>query len=82
LTLINGKAQDAIAIFKANVEEYPRSAGAYDSLGEGYSDSGQRELAIERYHHALKLDPHDQTQPKPFGNLTISPKKISQCDSN
>ena|SRR5215469_12207923 len=58
--LKNDKTQDAIAILKANVQEYPKSASVYDSLGEAYSHSGQKNLAIETYQKALKLDPHDQ----------------------
>jgi CubicO group peptidase (beta-lactamase class C family) len=58
--LKNGKIPDAIAILKKNVQEYPKSAGVYDSLGEAYSNSGQKQLAIESYQNALKLDPHDQ----------------------
>jgi tetratricopeptide (TPR) repeat protein len=58
--LDNGKTQDAIAIFKTNLQEYPKSASAYDGVGDAYSRSGQKESAIESYQNALKLDPHDR----------------------
>ncbi len=51
------KADDAVAIFKLNVEEYPRSANVYDSLGEAYVAAGQKQLAIENYEKALEIDP-------------------------
>jgi hypothetical protein len=32
--LFSGQTQDAIAVFQRNVQEYPKSANVYDSLGE------------------------------------------------
>jgi cytochrome c-type biogenesis protein CcmH/NrfG len=40
-----------------NVELFPQSANAYDSLGEAYMRNGQRALAIENYQRSLALDP-------------------------
>ena len=51
---------DAIAIFKLNVEEYPRSGNVYDSLAEAYEKSGQKQLAIDNYRKAAELDPKNQ----------------------
>ncbi len=58
--LESGKTEDAIEVFKANVEEYPKSANVYDSLGEGYMRSGQKELAIQNYEKSVELDPKNQ----------------------
>ncbi len=54
------RTADAIAIFKLNIEEYPKSSNAYDSLGEAYSKNGQKDLAIENYRKAIELDPKNQ----------------------
>jgi hypothetical protein len=43
--MTSGKVQDAIAVFKLNVERYPRSANVYDSLAEAYERAGQLDLA-------------------------------------
>ena len=51
------KLEEAIKLFKLNVEEYPKSANAYDSLGEAYMKNGQSDLAIESYERSLELDP-------------------------
>jgi CubicO group peptidase (beta-lactamase class C family) len=51
---------DAIAIFKLNVEEYPNSGNAHDSLAEGYAKDGQKQLAIDHYRKSLELDPKNQ----------------------
>lgn len=45
--LSQGKTQDAIALFKRNVEANPNSANAYDSLADGYAKAGMlRDAAI------------------------------------
>lgn len=51
------KIQNAIEIFKLNVEMYPESANVYDSLGEAYMNDGQKELAIQNYQKSLELNP-------------------------
>lgn len=48
---------DAIAIFKLNVETHPKYANGYDSLGEAYMKSGNRELAIKYFQKSVELDP-------------------------
>ncbi len=51
------KLGEAVTLFKLNVEEYPESANAYDSLGEAYMITGQKELAIKNYTKSLELNP-------------------------
>ena len=53
----NNKIQDAIEIFKLNIEIHPNYANGYDSLGEAYMKSGDNELAIQNYQKSLELDP-------------------------
>lgn len=52
-----GRVDEAIKIFRLNVESNPTSANAYDSLGEGYMKRGDRDLAIENYRKSLELNP-------------------------
>jgi predicted alpha/beta superfamily hydrolase len=47
--LFDGKPEDAIATFKANVERYPDSANVYDSLAEAYERGGRIDLAEPLY---------------------------------
>ncbi len=47
----------AIQIHKLNIQTYPKSANPYDSLGETYMASGNKELAIENYEKALAINP-------------------------
>jgi tetratricopeptide (TPR) repeat protein len=51
------KLAEAIAIFKLNVEFYPDAWNVYDSLGEAYMTSGDKELAIANYKKSLELNP-------------------------
>lgn len=48
--------KEAIRIFQLNVEAYPQSSNAYDSLGEGYMDDGNKVFAIANYEKAIQLD--------------------------
>jgi len=52
-----GKNKEAIAIFKLNVEEHPKSWNVYDSLGEAYMKNDQKELAIKFYRKSLEINP-------------------------
>jgi len=58
--LQSNKFAPAIAIFKLNVELYPDSANTYDSLGEAYMASGQKDLAVTNYKKSLELNPKSQ----------------------
>jgi tetratricopeptide (TPR) repeat protein len=54
------KYKDAIRIFQLNVEVYPQSSNAYDSLGEAYMDNGDKALAIANYQKSLQLNPKNR----------------------
>lgn len=54
------KIDEAIKVFELNVEEYPKFWNCYDSLGEGYMNAGQKELAIQNYEKSLELNPQNQ----------------------
>ena len=47
----------AVAVFTMNVEMYPQSANAFDSLGEAYMKSGDKKNAIKNYTRSLELNP-------------------------
>ena len=54
--LQRGKRDEAIEIFKLNVEAYPKGFNTYDSLGEAYMVAGNKELAILNYKKSLELN--------------------------
>jgi uncharacterized protein len=49
------KPEEAIAVFKANVERYPNSANVYDSLAEAHERGGRNDLAEPLYDKARTL---------------------------
>ena len=51
------KVNEAVEIFKLNIELHPQSSNAYDSMGEAYMMRGDRLLAIQNYEISLRLDP-------------------------
>ncbi len=53
--LFNNQPEEAIAVFKANVERYPNSANVYDSLAEAYERGGRIDLAEPLYDKARIL---------------------------
>lgn len=55
--LQSGRLDEAIELFKLNVQAYPGSWNAYDSLAEGYMTRGDAALAIANYQKSLELNP-------------------------
>jgi hypothetical protein len=53
------KIAEAVEFLKLNVEAFPDSANAYDSLGEAYMIAGDKALAVENYQKSLELDPRN-----------------------
>jgi imidazolonepropionase-like amidohydrolase len=55
--LNHDQIDDAIAVFRANVERFPKSSNVYDSLGEAYKKKGEKDLARANYRKSLELNP-------------------------
>src|SRR5581483_3010276 len=60
LLLVGGKERDSVTVFQRNVEKFPNSWNAYDSLGEAYTKAGQKDLAIANYEKSLALNPKNE----------------------
>ena len=54
------KLEDAKAIFKLNVEEYPDSWNTYDSYAEALMNNGEKEEAIKNYEKSVELNPDNR----------------------
>ena len=55
------KLDDAILVFRKNVELHPDSWNAYDSLGEAYMDHGDKDLAVKNYRKSVELKPTSES---------------------
>jgi tetratricopeptide (TPR) repeat protein len=58
--LFAGKTDDAIQVFKLQVQDYPKYWNSYDSIGEAYMKAGQKDLAIANYEKSIELKPDNQ----------------------
>jgi CubicO group peptidase (beta-lactamase class C family) len=80
--MLRGNTTDAIKVFSKNVREYPRSANAYDSLGDAYAAAGENEIAIENYKKALKIDPANEKANKQLRAVLTCGWHLSQQRRN
>ena len=56
------KMNEALDIFKLNVKKYPESWNVYDSLAEGFENSGNKKEALKNYKIALTNAPENQQE--------------------
>jgi hypothetical protein len=69
------KIEEAIAIFKLNISEHPKSSNVYDSLGEAYMKQGNKELAIKNYEKSIELNPNNENGKEKLKELGV--RKLS-----
>jgi predicted transcriptional regulator YdeE len=83
--LYSGSESGAIEVFQRNVRDYPQSANTYDSLGEAYMNTGQKELAIQNYEKSLQMkadNPNAVERLKKLkgdGDHSMDPKVVEQA---
>ena len=68
--LQTGKIKEMIEVFKLNVEAFPQSGNAYDSLGETYLKNGDKKLAIINYKKSVELDPNNANGKKVLDEIS------------
>ena len=56
------KYDKAIEVFKLTTERFPKSANAWDSLGEGYALKGDSKNAIASFKKSLSMNPPDNVR--------------------
>jgi imidazolonepropionase-like amidohydrolase len=65
------KFVEAVAFLRINVDDFPKSANAYDSYAEALFDSGDVTHAVENYRKALEIDPK-------YGNAEGAQKFVAE----
>ena len=81
------KYDEGIAVLKLNTVAFPKSANAFDSLGEAYARAGKRELAIENLKKSLSMAPPENVKAnsirilKRLGADFQEPEKIALDDA-
>ncbi|WP_250625982.1 alpha/beta hydrolase-fold protein [Pinirhizobacter soli] len=56
--------KQALALFERNTNEHPQSANAFDSLGDYYSEAGDKPKAMEAFSKSLTLGATKETRQK------------------
>jgi thiol-disulfide isomerase/thioredoxin len=77
--LTKGKLAEGTAVLQWNVQLFPQSANAYDSLGEAYVRSGDGPLALANYKKSLELDPKNDNAAKfiaALGSVSADPAAV------
>jgi tetratricopeptide (TPR) repeat protein len=52
-----GHTDDALSVFRLNVEVFPQAWNPWDSLGEALATVGRKDAAIEAYERSVELNP-------------------------
>lgn len=58
--MAEGKSEEALQVFKLNVDEFPESFNVYDSYAEALMNLGQKDAAIENYRKSVEMNPANQ----------------------
>jgi CubicO group peptidase (beta-lactamase class C family) len=72
--LSNDEVEYAVAIFKINVNNFPKSYNVYDSYGEALLKSGEKEKAIKNYKKSVELNPANEGGIKVLKELGVKLK--------
>lgn len=68
--LSDKKIEKSIEIFRLNVMAFPKSANAYDSLGEAYFENKNYDLSLANYKKAFELDSQNNYAQEMIKNIT------------
>ena len=71
--------ENAIAIFKLNVDVFPNSSNVYDSYGEALLKGGDKEKAIENYLKSVELNPGNEYGIKVLNELGVTTDHLTDA---
>jgi tetratricopeptide (TPR) repeat protein len=66
-----GQLQEALALFRLNIEAYPWSSNVYDSYAEALMANRQYDLAVRNFRRSLELDPGNRNATKNLKELQL-----------
>jgi predicted Zn-dependent protease len=72
------RPNQAVAVLRLNVERYPESSNAHDSLGEALAAANEREAALASYRESLRLDPSNENAIRAIEKLQPSTSQSPQ----
>ena len=65
----DGKLEDALTVFKLNIELFPDQWNTYDSYGECLLELGEIESGIKAYEKSLELNPDNSAAIEALENI-------------
>lgn len=68
--------ENAVNVFKLNIDAFPYAYNAYDSYAEALLANGDREKAVENYKHSIQLNPENDNGIKVLKRLGESTDDI------
>ncbi len=76
---VTGELDKAAQTYQESIESYPRSPGAYGSLGIVYSSQGQYEKAAEVTRQAVRLAPDDPSNYTNLTNISLALQRFDEA---
>jgi CubicO group peptidase (beta-lactamase class C family) len=67
--LLDGKNDMGLEVLKFNANEYPNESYVYESLGEAYFMTGNKELALKNFERTVELNPKNKYAVKKLNEL-------------
>jgi tetratricopeptide (TPR) repeat protein len=64
------KVDEAIAVFRMNTDDFPKSGNVWDSLGEAYETKGDNASSVASYKRAVELDPSNKNAADKIAKLS------------
>jgi CubicO group peptidase (beta-lactamase class C family) len=80
ILLRSDNIDDAIEIFKLNIEVFPDAFNPYDSMGEAYMEKGEIELAIKYYKKSIEINPGNNNGIEKLKELGVEPEEELKID--
>lgn len=68
--LLGSNPKAALALFQYNAQQWPNSSDAFDSLGDGYAQNGDKSNAAKAYRRALELNPANKEASDSLASVT------------
>lgn len=72
------KYEEALQVFKLNVEAYPTSSNVYDSYAEALMNLGKNEEAIENYKKSVEMNPGNQNGIDMLKKLGVDTESLTE----
>ncbi len=68
--LLGSNPKAALALFQYNAQQWPNSSDAFDSLGDGFAQNGDKFNAAKAYRRALELNPANKEASDSLSSVT------------